>query len=203
MKLDWKLLPPLFQQIKIIQETLNLYCIAADAIPLPKDNLQYAVEQTYGVSIGSIMVPLKSNRLRGAIELYQERATIYMDDNLNPAWQRYVFAKELGHIILGNQDFHTDDPISVIEGVIVDESGLGGDNIPPADVQSEVLTKLAAIELLFPFEFRQKCCDDIKDEKESIFAISRYFGIPEHLVEFALTDMYMEASSRAWAVVNS
>ena len=79
-----------------MQATLRLYCIPGDAIPLPHDNLKYAIEQTYDVEITTYTVPLNSMLLRGSIEIYPEKSVIYIDDELNSAWTRYVFAKEFG-----------------------------------------------------------------------------------------------------------
>ena len=70
------------------------------------------------------------------------------------------------------------------------------------DVQSEILTKFAAIELLFPLEFRDHCKEEVEVGTKSIYDLSIYFDIPEHLVEYALADRYMRYSESIWAQVN-
>ena len=143
-------------------------------------------------------VPLGSHLLRGMIETYEDESIISIDGTLNSAWIRYVFAKEACHYLLKDDGFHTTDPISVIEDFLLDESGINGSNDPALDVQAESLTKFAAIELLFPIEFRGTCKAEVNANKKSIYDISTHFDIPEHLVQFALTDFYMNFSKKIW-----
>ena len=201
MKLDRRLFPPLFQEVASVQATLRLYCISGDAIPLPHDNLQYAIEQTYGVEITTYIVPLNSMLLRGSIEIYPEKSVIYVDGELNSAWTRYVFAKEACHHLLNGEDYHTNDPIAVIEDIILDESEIDGDHGAALDVQAETLTKFAAIELLFPREFRGTCKEEVEEGEKSTYEISTHFDIPEHLVQFALANNYMNFSRRIWEML--
>ena len=181
-----------------MQATLRTYCLPGDAIPLPHDNLQYAIEQTYDVEITTRFVPLNSKLLRGLIELYPGTSVIYIDDELNSAWTRYVFAKEACHHLLNGENYHTNDPVTVIEDIILDESEIDGDHSAALDVQAEMLTKLAAIELLFPREFRDNCKGEVGNGDKSTYEISVHFDIPEHLVQFALADNYMNFSKRIW-----
>lgn len=181
-----------------MQDALRTYCLASDAIPLPLANLQFAIEQTYGVEITTRLVPLNSELLRGSIEIYKDRSVIHVDDQLNSAWNRYVFAKEACHHLLNGQDYHTMNPVAVIEDVILDDPDFNGDDVAELDVQAEMLTKFAAIELLFPREFRERCREQIASGEKSAFEISAHFDIPEHLVQYALTDRYMSFSNRIW-----
>ena len=202
MKLNATLFLPLFHEVKQVQDALGAYCIAGDLIPLPKDNLQCAIEQTYDVSIEVRLVPFDSDLLRGSIERYPGKSVVYIDGELNSAWTRYVFAKEVSHHLLDGQQFYTLDPAAVIEAVVLDESEIEETNGFAQDVQSEILTKFAAIELLFPLEFRDSCKEEVKLGTKSIYDLSIYFDIPEHLIEFALTDGYMRYSKGVWAQVN-
>ena len=177
---------------------MELYCIAADAIPVPMDNLKHAIEQIYDVTISLQIVPLDSSLLRGSIERYPERTVINIDSEINSQWTRYVFAKEVCHHLVDNDDFRTTDPTTVIETVILDDPELDKNGATAMDVQSEYLTKLAAIELLFPLQFRDKCIEDIARGESSTYEISVYFDIPEHLVEYALTESYMKFSKKVW-----
>ena len=139
--------------------------------------------------------------LRGSIEIYSEKSVIYIDDELNSAWTRYVFAKEACHHLLNGEDYHTNDPIAVIEDIILDESEIDGDHGAALDVQAETLTKFAAIELLFPREFRGTCKEEVEAGEKSTYEISTHFDIPEHLVQFALANNYMNFSRRIWEML--
>ena len=202
MKIDGALLVPLFQGVKRVQETMHSYCLASDSTPLLQDNLQYAIEHMYGITIEVRLVPLSSRLLRGLIERHPQKSVIYIDSELNSAWTRYVFAKEVSHHLLDDDEFHTLDPVAIAESIVMDESTFNETNgFARADVQSEFLTKFAAIELLFPQEFRENCKEEVKSGK-SMYQVSEYFDIPEHLIEFALTDYYMQLSKNVWDKVS-
>ena len=185
-----------------MQTTLRSYCLPSDSIPLPRANLQYAIEQTYGVKIATRCVPLGSTLLRGSIAIYPQKSVIYIDDELNSAWTRYVFAKEACHHLLNGEDYYTNDLVVVIEDIILDESEIDGDRSAKLDVQAEMLTKFAAIELLFPREFRDICEGEVRNGEKSTYEISAHFDIPEHLVQFSLADNYMDFSRKIWGALS-
>ena len=199
MKLDGNLFPPLFREVRRVQETMWQYCIAGDSIPVQRDNLQFAIEQMYGVVIEPRFVPLGSRLLRGLIEIYPDKSIIYIDGELNSAWRHYVFAKEACHHLLDGENYYTLEPIKVIEAIVVEENEIDGEPSSSLDVQAEMLTKFAAIELLFPLEFRIECQADVKNGDRSTYEIAESFDIPEHLVQYALTDRYMDYSRHIWS----
>lgn len=178
------------------------YCVAGDAIPLPKDNLKYAIEQEYNVSIDVYTVPLESTLLRGMFERYEGGSKIYLDGALSSAWTRYVFAKEVSHHLIANASFQTDDPYEMISAVLLDEKDIDGTGVAPLDVQSESITKYAAIEILFPYEMRVELKKQIESGEKTSYEIATYIDIPEHLVQFALSDAYMNFSASVWAEIN-
>ncbi len=186
-----------------MQETLRTYCIPGDSIPLPMDNLQFAIEQTYNVTIESRTAPLDSPLVHGVFERYTNKSVLYIDDELNSAWTRYVFAKEACHHLINGDEFVTLDLATVIEAIVLDDPEFNGTTAPSLDVQAEILTKFAAIELLFPLEFRDQCKKEIESGDKSTYEISVYFDIPEHLVQIALTDKYIRFSKQIWEEVTS
>ena len=202
MELDLDLFPPIFSQVKQVQSALRSYCIPGDAIPIPMDNLKRAIEHTYDVKIETRSIPLDTLQLRGLIEMYPGKSIIYIVDEMNSAWKRYVFAKEACHHLIKDEGFYTHDPISVIEDIVLDELGINGSDDHALDVKAEILTKFAAIELLFPIEFRDKCKTEVNNGERSTYEISTYFDIPEHVVQYSLADHYMKASKTIWAQVD-
>jgi len=201
MHLDRALFPPLFEQVRKVQETMRQYCLADDSIPLPKQNLRFAIEQEYDVSIEVYTVPLDSSLLRGMIEMYEGRSVIYVDGELSSAWTRYVFAKEASHHLLDDDEFHTTNPLGIIEYIVIDEDEIDGTVAAPKDVATESLTKFAAIELLFPFDMRRKCKEEVETGEKTLYSVAEYFDIPEHLVQFALSDLYADFSASVWAKI--
>ena len=69
-------------------------------------------------------------------------------------------------------------------------------------MQSESLTKFAAIELLFPYEMRLICKKEVEAGEKSTYEISEHFDIPEHLVQYALSDLYMNFAKWTWNKLN-
>ena len=72
----------------------------------------------------------------------------------------------------------------------------------PLDAQSELLTKYVAIELLFPYEIRVYTKVQIEKGETTTYDVSERFDIPEHLVQFALSDIYMNFSKGVWDQIN-
>jgi hypothetical protein len=180
-----------FTEIKKVREAVNAYCLAPDKVPVSLDDLTMAVEQIYDIKISITLVPLNSRLLRGMIEIYPNRASIYIDAELNTPWTRYVQVKEIGHIMVMNADNCTNDPTALIEYCV--QAGLlaKDDGEHPSDILTEEVTKFVAVELLFPPELREPAKRRIAAGEDTLFTIAEWLHIPEHLVEFALTDKYM------------
>lgn len=205
MRLNGNLFPPLFNEVRKVQETMNRYCLAGDAIPVPKQNLKVAIQETYGVKIKIRTVPLDSSLFRGLIEIYDDHSMIYIDGLLNSAWTRYVHAKEVSHHLLSGEEFYTTNPIATIDYMVLDASDIDGLAPGPSkDVEAEVLTKFAAIEFLFPSEMRDQCKKEIVDPNHSAttYSIAEHFDIPEHIVQFALSDPYITHAKSVWDCVH-
>lgn len=174
-------------EIRNVQGTLDQYCLAPGKIPVSMDDLTYCIEQQYEMKATMNLVPLEhaNERLRGAVKLYENRADIYVDSSLNLQWKRYVYTKELGHIMLNNTNNHTDDPTEVIELMIQEEGGNYDDAAPP-DVESEWLAKMVARELLFPNEMRAASREELQAGTTTLFQLSEQFLIPESVVEICI-----------------
>lgn len=196
MRLKVEALAAAFTEIKKIREAVNAYCLAPDKVPVSLDDITMAVEQTYDTTIEITLVPLNSRLLRGMIEIYPKRACIYIDAELNTPWTRYVQTKEVGHLMIINAENCTADPTALIEYCV--QAGLlaKDDGEHPSDILTEEVTKFIAIELLFPPELRAPAKQRIADGADTLFTIAEWLHIPEHLVEFALTDSYMALSAR-------
>ena len=198
-QLDGKLFGPLFSEVRKVQETMHTYCLASHAIPVPKDNLKYAIEQTYGIEIKIRLVPLETELLRGQIERYDGWSRIYIDQGLKSQWTRYVFAKEASHHLLGQPEFYSTNIMSTIDYIILDEREIDGDEVHPSkDIQAEMITKFAAMEFLLPYEFREKTKAEIAEGKTTTFAVALQFDIPEHVVQYVLSDKYMLYAAWVW-----
>ena len=202
MLLNGNHFPALFRSVRDVREALDTYCLASGKIPVSKDDLKYAVEQVYNVQITVMLVPLKSKLLRGKIDMFEGRSNVYLDAELNSPWTRYVHAKELCHHLVCDPEYRTKDPTAIIEFIVQDGVNSQRQDAPP-DIATEDLTKIAALELLFPRELRAAAKERIAAGEDTMFSLSEWLDIPEHMVELALSDWYMTFTEGVWASIVS
>jgi hypothetical protein len=187
----------MFLEVKKVRETLAMYCLAPDKVPVSLDDINEAIFQLYEVKIKTSLVPIKSELIRGMVEIYHRNATIYIDSALNKAWTRYVSVKETCQIMIVNAENVTEDPGDIIE-YFVHRMTLPAAVEKSAAIISEEVAMIGAIELLFPFELRQAAKDRIINGTDTIFTTAEWLEIPEFLVEFALSDEYFALSNGMW-----
>lgn len=190
---------PLFREIKRVQETLNAYCLAPDKIPVGLDDIKYAICEEYGVKIIQRLIPLHSDMLRGMILIFQAKSIILIDSELSKSWTRYVATKEMCHHLVNNDVHRTTDPTVIIEYLVQD--GVTPLTDPPPDIATEDLTRFAALELLFPFDLREPAKQRIESGSDTLYTTAEWLEIPEHLVEMALADWYMEFAKNVRAAL--
>jgi hypothetical protein len=186
-------LPVIFAEVARVREFLIRYCGAPDKIPVSMDDITEAIRKIYSVEITTQIVPFGSNLIRGMIEIYEGRAIITIDAALNTAATRYVFVKEVCHVMLLNAHNATKDPAEVIDYYV---HARPENDAHPSEIVCEEITKYGAVELLFPPALRHPLKDQITAKKATLFTIGESLHIPENLVEFALSDWYMDLSSR-------
>ncbi len=188
-------LPVIFEEVRKVREWLARYCQGPDKVPVSLDDITTAIKELYGTEITTQLVPIDSPLLRGMIEIYDKKATISVDANLNTPNTRYVFVKEACHIMLLNAENATKDPGAIIEYYV--HTRPDEDNgAHPDEIVCEEITKYGAIELLFPPALRRAAKEKIAAGEATLFTIGEGLHISENLVEFALTDWYMDLSER-------
>jgi hypothetical protein len=113
---------------------------------------------------------------------------------------RYIFMKEGSHIMIAKADYYTTDPTNIIE-FFVQDAALAEDGPVAGDILSEEIAKFGAVELLFPYELRAAAKARLLGGTDTLFKISEWLEAPEFVVEFALSDRYMEFAKRMWESV--
>jgi hypothetical protein len=183
-----------FQEVRKVHAWLANYCGAADKIPVSLDDITTCVKDLYGTDLTTRLVKINSPLLKGMIEIYEGgKATVTVDAELNLADTRYVFVKEAFHVPLWKIENETKDPGLIIEHYVHKLPRENGDH---QDVLCEEITKYGAIEILFPPALRKDAKERILRGDATLFTIAEDLRIPEHLVDFALADGYMEISER-------
>jgi len=188
----------LFKGVRDVRETVKQYCLAPDMAATSMDDLKYAFEQTYDVSIDFFLSPdLKDQLLRGMYLRFGNQVKIYLDKGLAPDWLRYVGVKEMCHLILKDAEYMTSDPAALIELMIYEEtSPLDGD--APLDMVADMWAKYAAHELLFPHEERAAAKAQLAAGEATLFSLAQTYEVPEHVIDWVLSDGYMSVCDEAW-----
>lgn len=202
MHADIKHLTDLFRGVKHIREVVATYCLAPDMGETSLDDLTFAFEQMYGVTVEYYLAPdLSDQLLRGMYLRLGNVVRIYLDEALSPPWRRYVAVKELCHLILSDPEYMTVEPGDLIELLLYEETTpLDGE--APLDLVADAWAKRAAHEFLFPHEMRGAARAKLEAGATTSFAIAQDFGVPEHVVEWTLSESYSQLCNEIWEELN-
>ncbi|GAB5509186.1 MAG: hypothetical protein Rhims3KO_05870 [Hyphomicrobiales bacterium] len=136
------------------------------------------------------------------IERYDGSAKIFvlenqdLDTKQNRYWQRFIAVKEACHIAIdGHEDWQADGVVTVEE--LINDLRSESSGAPIYEVQSEYLAEIVAIELLYPFEFRQVDLESGKAASE----LADEYQVPTYVVELALSSSHIKLAEVFWAVV--
>jgi len=195
MRVKYSDLPAIFKQVYRVRAFLSDYCGGPDKVPVSMDDITTAIKEIYGYEITTQLVPFNPDLLRGMIEIYDKKAVITINANLNTADTRYVFVKEACHILLHSVENATKDPTEVID-YYVHVRPENGDDTHPEEIICEEITKHGAVELLFPPALRKNAKDQIAAGHATLFTIGEGLHMSENLVEFVLSDWYVDLSTR-------
>jgi hypothetical protein len=193
----------LFRGVRNIRGLIKQYAMAADMSETSLDDLTTGFAEEYGVQIRFGLVPeLSGNLLRGMYIREENLVSVYIDEGLPDQWRRYVAVKELCHLILGDAEYMTQDPVKLIELMIFEET-TPQDGNAPLDLVSDMWARRAAHEFLFPMECRAAAKEKIAAGTETNLSISRQFNVPQHLIEECLRSHYDEVCKQAWAGIDN
>lgn len=189
-----------FRKVRDIQEFVRSYVIAPDKIPVSVEDIQWAIEQKYGLKITKELVDFTAVHIRGMIERYESgSANVFIrlnqdfDADVNRYWHRFIAVKEMAHLAIDEREDWNPDGCETIEELIKDH---GFDGMRPAadEIQSEVLAELVAIELLYPMEFRQGDLD--RGTVNPILAAE--YQVPQYVIQRALAPSHMKRARALW-----
>jgi hypothetical protein len=196
-------LAKLFKGVSDLREVMKLYCLAPNMSVTSIDDLTTAFEQMYAVKIKVGLIPdLGGKLLRGMYIREDDQVVVALDESLPPFWRRYIAVKEMCSLILSDKDYVTQDPVALLEALIFEDTA-PKDGDAPLDLVSDSWAKLAAHEFLFPFEDREHARAKIADEPNELFLLSKIYQVPQHVIEWALSDTYHEMCRVAWGSIQT
>lgn len=193
------------RKVRDVQECIREYLLAHSKLPVSVEDIQYAVEQKYGLKIEKQLVDFEAEHIRGMMERYDDRtAKIYVrkrqhkSEPQNRYWLRFISVKELAHLIIDEEEDFSTLGAETIEHLIANHAEAAM-QLPRDEIQSEHLAELAAVELLYPFEFRQ---GDL-DKQTPLVDLSAEYEVPAYVIETALRPNYMKLLRMVWGEIGA
>lgn len=194
-----------FRKVRDIQDFIRTYAKAPSSLVISVDDVKWAIEEKYGLKITLELVDFPGSYIRGMVERYDNgQANIFVkekqdeDPTLNEYWHRFIATKEMAHLAIDEKEDWSVDGTETIEDLIREHEIDRGS--PPRDgIQSEVLAEIAAVELLYPWEFRQNDIDSGKSNQE----LSAIHKVPQYVIQRALSPNHMKRSRALWNEITS
>lgn len=190
-----------FEKVKQVKQNKKLLCLSPDHVPVSIEDLQYVIEDQYGWKISKYEVSFSADFLRGMVEKFNNgTANVYVGANQSIAAQRFTAAKELAHIMIDEEEDWSPRGQATIDNLIVEEYVPSEPPRKAADgnIQSEALAEIAAMEILYPIEFREDDQKRVKSGEATIPQISIHFNLPEFIVGKALNPSYANIAHQMW-----
>jgi len=195
-----KIVQAMFWAHMVLQHD-RICCVDGVAhVPVSLDDLIKTIIEISGWDVTILEVDFVAESTHGRLERYDgKRAEIHIRSNLSVAEQRFVTAKELMHLVVD-----TNEDYSPYGDQIIDElvgRGLLGRYNMPNDVSrpsvSDVITEMAATEVLFPLQLRPNCLERVQRGETTYVALATEYDVPHDCVSRALNISYLDACDEA------
>lgn len=182
MKVSATKMAHVYRQVQTAKEHMSTYALSNGALKLSVEDLRWCIEDMLGISIEVHEVSFDADHVRGMVERYADRAVIYVRADQSSDYKRYVCTKELCHLLIDQPDDLSILGTKTIEDLLVYGSPSSAEIAPPP-AQSEKFAELAALELMYPFEFRQADAKKLEEKKITAKKIALEHEIPEFVVD--------------------
>ncbi len=200
-----------YRKVKQIREHMATYCLAPDRAKLSIEDLKWTISDMYGLKILIKEVAFEGEHLRGMVERYEDRARILLRADQPEDWLRFTAAKELCQLAIDEKEDWSPRGHETITGMLFEASldygnaGQDEENRQIADrkVQSEKLAEVAAIEMMYPYEYRNKDLVLLREAKTTLKALALHFHAPEYVVGTALHPGWMNIAKLGWSLVST
>lgn len=166
------------------------------------ENIEKAVSIITDLRVEKYLVDFEAEAVRGAFERYPDHVKIYVRQNQPPVWVRFTVVKELSHALCDVPDTFSIDAVRTIQGLMDHQSFIPNEAMGE-EVQSERIAELMAMELLYPFEFRDGDIEARKLGSETVRTLSNKRGIPGVWVERALEPAFTKLAHAMWRILDS
>ena len=188
-------------KVRILEEQMVQYCTDPMQIPVPWQSVVMAVEQYTGDKIEVVRPTTGEMKLlNGAMIRWDDGlVAIVLREELTTVDENYVIVKEAMHPLIDEDVDRSPDTDRTIDLLFKSEFfGTGnGENDHEAVVHSEHLALIIACCVLVPQRIREGLKADIDSGKTTVAKAARQHGVPEHVIDIALSDMVMQFTAEA------
>jgi Zn-dependent peptidase ImmA (M78 family) len=147
------------------------------------DDLSYHAYITAAVvamgitSVEIMRLDYRQQFILGRFHRYADEAEVWISNNLNTCWSRYIAAKELSHLLVDKStDAMTTNVNRTLDWVLKMDMNT---NIHDS-LDSEHIAAQFAIELLVPYHLSKEFLDD---DGMSSYEIAAHFSVPERIID--------------------
>jgi IrrE N-terminal-like domain len=191
MQINSQKLMSILQKVRIVREHLQAVCHEPQGPVLSIMNLHWAIQDIYKLTIEMRDVSFDADHLRGKVERYSDnRARILVRSRQSDEEKRFATAKELCHLMIDEEDDWSVQGVDTISGLLMEwklQQANGVGHTHPTDpLQSEILAEIAAVEFMYPAEYRATDIAKLAESSTTIARISLEHELPAYQVETAI-----------------
>jgi Zn-dependent peptidase ImmA (M78 family) len=164
------------------------------------ENIQRIVERMTRRPVMKYDVDFQGEKVRGNLERYDDRFVIHVRRGQSTEWVRFTVIKELCHALMDKVEEYSPEGVNTLR-----ELTLWGGLQLNADEASEIvrcerLAEIMALELIYPFEYRDE--DKLKIQNGSTLRdIASTRGVPATWVDRSHQEQYMNAVREIWRLL--
>ena len=188
----------------LMEEQYKLYVLQADRWPRSVDDLHWVTAMYIGneIPIRTVRVSAATNSTKGSMIAHGgNNYEILLASELSDEARRITQAKELFHILLDEDRYHSMDLYAHVEATA--ECFRIESSTPRNAVVVEFLAHIAAMEFLFPFKKRLEIHQQQGDKEIDYGLIALNFGIPQAEVEAFLISSNMEELGKIYELMTT
>lgn len=187
----------------LMEEQYKLYSPHGDGWPRSVDDLHWVTTMYINndIPIRTLRVSAETNSTKGAMIAHGgNNYEILLAAELSDQARRLVQAKEIFHILLDEDRYHSMDLYAHVEATA--ECFRIETSMPKNTVVIEFLAHLAAMEFLFPFSERVRIVENQGDKEIDYGLVAHRFGIPQIEVEKFLVSSNMEELGKVHGLID-
>lgn len=191
MQIEHEKVEACLKKVQEVREYIKMYSEIPMGPVLNLADLHGAIQNLCGMKIEIFEVHFSGEHLRGSTERFEDKtAKIYVRSDQSDEENRLAVTKELCHILLDCEVDWSTDGVDTISGLLRESrlarvDGIGDPN-PSNPLASEVMAHVAALELLYPDEYRDGDIAKLAADEKTIQQIAIEHEVPGYAIEQAL-----------------